>query len=123
MRIKTIFNKCFKAIGGSKNEDVIWYTTRRPKTITRESFFESAVFAIWVSGLKRTSADSFLGRAEENGFDWDFATIANKTSKQWRNFKVGLHGKDVPSRAGKKWDAIRYIAKEINKFTDDIQFR
>ena len=123
MNMKSIYNKCFKAIGGSKNEDVIWYTTKRPKTISRKSFFESAVFAIWVSGLKRKSANSFLERAGESGFDWDFSNTANKTSKQWKAFKVSIHGKNVPKRADMKWDAIQYIAKELDKFTDDIQFK
>lgn len=121
--MEAIFNKCFKAIGGSNNEDVLWYTTKRPKTITRASFFESAVFAIWVSGLKRKSADSFLKRAEGSGFDWDYSTIARKTSKQWNDFKISLHGENIPKRADMKWDAIQYIAKELDKYADDIQFR
>ena len=29
--MKSIYNKCYKAIGGSNNEDVIWYTTKRPE--------------------------------------------------------------------------------------------
>jgi hypothetical protein len=123
MKIKSIYNKCFKAIDGSKNEDVIWYSSKRPKTISRSSFFEAAVFAIWVSGLRRKSADSFLKRAEENGFEWDFQQIAEQTPKQWEKFKTSLHGESIPKRAGMKWDAIQYIAKEVNKCKDDTQFR
>ena len=121
--MKSIYKKCFKAIGGSHNEDVLWYTSNRPKTITRTSFFESAVFAIWVSGLKRKSANSFWKRAKENGFDEDYSTIAGETSTQWKNFKTSLHGKNIPKRADMKWDAIQYIAKELDKYADDIQFR
>lgn len=123
MNIKSVYNKCFKAIGGLNNEDVIWYTNDRPKTISRASFFESAVFAIWVSGLKRRSANSFLERAKKSGFDWNFSTTASKKSNEWNDFKVSLHGKNIPKRAGMKWDAIQYLANELNKCTDDNQFR
>lgn len=123
MKIKSIYDKCFKAIDGIKNEDVIWYSSQRPKTISRTSFFEASIFAIWVSGLRRKSAASFLERAAENGFEWDFSRIAEQTPKQWEKFKSGLHGKNIPKRADMKWDAIQHIAKELDKYKDDIQFR
>ena len=123
MNIKSIYNKCFKAIGGDNNKDVIWYTTKRLKSISRNSFFESAVFAIWVSGLKRKSANSFLDRAEENGFDWDFSKIAKKSANQWNAFKKDIHGQEIPNRANMKWDSVHSIAKTLNKFKNEKQFK
>ena len=123
MKLKFIYNKCFKAIDGLQNDDVFWYSSKRPKTITRSSFFESAVFAIWVSGLRRKSTESFLKRAEQNGFEWDFSYIAVQTPKKWEKFKVSLHGENIPKRADMKWDAIQYIAKQINEYKEDEQFR
>ena len=123
MKIKAIFDKCYKEIGSEKNSDIKWYLNERPKTITRDSFFEASVFAIWVSGLKRKSVVTFLENAESKGFSWDFTKIAKKTSKTWEEFKKKLHDHPVPLRASGKWDAVRIIAKQLSKYKDDNEFR
>ena len=52
MDLKKIFDKCFKDIGGEKNEDVNWYLHKRPKNISRNAFFREAVWTVWTSGFR-----------------------------------------------------------------------
>lgn len=123
MKTKTIFNTCLKGIGGLSNDDVQWYLNDRPKKITRSSFFEAAVFAIWVSGLKRKSVESFLKRAEENGFSWDYNKIAKIETNNWTIFKQNLHGKPVPIIVQGKWDSIKQISKKLSQYKNETDYR
>lgn len=122
MDIKSIFEKCFSEIGGKNNKDIRWYF-KRPKRVTRDSFFEQAVWAIWVSGLRRTSAESFLKSAEKRGFTYDHRTMACLTKADLRKFMENLHGRPIPSRARKKWEAIYQIAKWLSAFPKEKEFR
>lgn len=117
-----IYEQCLKDIDGEKNPDLAWYTNR-PKTITRKSFYNCVVFAVWVSGMRRVSATSFLERACTEGFSWSYADTAKLTSKQWTTFLRKLHGNPIPRRAEQKWSAIRSIAIEMATYEDDRAFR
>ena len=123
MKIKSIYNTCLNEIGGKSNDDIQWYLNERPKKITRDSFFESAVFAIWVSGLKRKSIVSFLERAEKNGFSWDYNKVAALSNKSWASFKQNLHDEPISKIVDGKWDSIRQISKELSKFKNEKEFR
>ncbi len=123
MKIKTIYKTCLKEIGGLSNDDIQWYMNDRPKKISRSSFFEAAVFAIWVSGLKRKSVESFLKRAEVHGFSWDYRKMANITTKNWSIFKQNLHEQPVSNIVNGKWDSIRQISKKLLQFKNETDFR
>lgn len=123
MDLKRIFNKCLFDIGGDANKDIRWYLEERPKHISRENFFEQSVWAVWVSGLRRKSADAFLKRAEENGFDWDFATFGSWDKGRLNRFMETIHGRPVPGRARKKWEAVCTIAKRVKDYSTEEDFR
>ncbi|MEO2069586.1 MAG: hypothetical protein ABGX27_08795 [Desulfurobacteriaceae bacterium] len=122
-KLKKIFDKCFSEIGREKNKDVQWYLKKRPKRITKQSFFEQAVWAIWVAGKTRRSAETFLSRAEEKGFVWDFTTIASWNKARLTKFMEKLHGRPVPKGARKRWEAIYQIAKLLNNYSNEAEFR
>ena len=61
---RLIFNKCLEAIGGKKNDDIKWYLYDRDKIISRDTFFGNVVWAVWVSGMRRKSTETFLKNAE-----------------------------------------------------------
>jgi hypothetical protein len=121
--LKSIFNSMFTRIGKKTNSDVKWYLNDRPKIISRNSFFEATVWAIWVSGMSRKSADSFLKHAAKNGFDWDYRTIASQDIKDFLRFAARLHGSPVPNRALKKWLAVRHVAVMLSKHSSENDFR
>ncbi|MBI5874950.1 MAG: hypothetical protein HZB81_03745 [Deltaproteobacteria bacterium] len=122
--LTTIYQTCYQEIGGNSNNDIKWYLNDRPKTINRASFFEEAVWAIWVSGMKRVTVKSFLNRAEELGFNnRDFQKVADTTASRWKKFKVNLHCAPVPMRAEGKWDAIKVIAEKLNEYKEEKSFR
>jgi len=120
---KNIFNKYFSEIGGDSNEDVFWYKNERPTIISRKDFFEEAVVAMWGGGIKRKSRDTFLKRAEENGFNWDFKVISKWDEKKLQKFTVKLHGSLEKKRANDKWKAIIELAKKLDTFSSENDFR
>ena len=123
MKLKSIYNTCLREVGGIQNEDVQWYLNDRPKKISRSSFFEAAVFAIWVSGLKRKSVESFLANAEKNGFSWNYLKMANIPTQKWIYFKRKLHGRPVPKIVNGKWDSIRQISQKLHQYQNELDFR
>lgn len=123
MDLKRIFTKCLSDIGGNTNKDVRWYREERPKCVLRENFFEQSVWAVWVSGMRRKSAESFLNNAEEKGFDWDYNTVSSWDTGQLREFTEKIHGKPVPGRAYKKWEAVYSIAKKMKLYSGEEDFR
>lgn len=123
MDLNQIFNKCLSAIGGETNKDIRWYLKERPKRISRKNFFDSVTWAIWVSGMRRKSAEAFLVRAQENGFSWDFASIGKWNESSLQQFMEKLHGRPVPERARKKWEAVHHIAKMITTYPAEEDFR
>ena len=127
MDLRRVFTSCLSAIGGETNTDVHWYRHKRPVYITRQGFFEAAVWAISVSGLKRRTADQFLQRAERGGFDWDYKSVASWDTHALRGFTRRLHPHVGPkSKAYQKWKAVHSIAqwlasyKTLRKFRDDV---
>ena len=120
---KKIFDKCFLEIGGDSNEDVLWYKNERPTFISRKDFFEEAVVAMWAGGILRKSRDTFLKRAEENGFNWNFKVISKWDEKKLQHFIENLHGSLEKKLANKKWKAIIELAKKLDTFTSEDDFR
>lgn len=121
--LKEIFDYCFVAIGAEGNKDVYRYLHERPNLITRQSFFERVVWAIWVSGMRRTSTRTFLDRAEEAEFPFEFDIASSWSEKRQFHFMANLHGYPIPPRAEQKWMAIFKIAKRINHFLSEDSFR
>lgn len=133
-QLKCIFAFMFDRIGREKNPDVDWYLNRRPDTINRDSFFRATVWAIWVSGLSRVAADSFLARAEAAGFDWDYRTFSSWDALKMSNFVSCLHRvwtfsrgrpryRPLPERARQKWQAVKQVAKLIGQCPDEGTLR
>jgi hypothetical protein len=71
-KIQNFINKAWMAIGGIENEDVHWFLYERPKIIRRDKFFDQYLWAVWVSGLKRKSAEGFLYKCDQKVFDYKF---------------------------------------------------
>ena len=120
---KKIFDKCFFEIGGDSNEDVFWYKNERPTIISRKDFFKEAVVAMWGSGIKRKSRDTFLKCAKENGFNWDFKVMSKWDGKKLQSFTEKLHGNCVKKQAHNKWKAVIELAKKLDTFSSENDFR
>jgi hypothetical protein len=123
MEVSKIFRKCYSEIGGVENKDVKQYLKKRPKRITRNKFFEEVVWAVWVGGKSRKAGETFLKRAEKNGFDWDFATLGSWDKRHFRQFIEKLHGCPVPKQAYKRWQTIYDIARELAIYSNEKVFR
>jgi hypothetical protein len=122
MDLERVFNTCLAAIGGETNADIRWYWDQRPRRITRQAFFAESVWAIWVSGLRRTSAKSFLERAETCGFGWNFERLAAWDDWNLRSFMRRLH-RPVRPTARRKWQAVYTIARWLDTYETDHAFR
>ena len=120
MNVKQVYAKCFDAIGGEADPDVKWYR-RRPKRISRQSFYDSALWAVWVSGMRRKSAETFLERAEGKCAIWDFTVLARLGTAEFSAFVRSLH-RPRAARARQKWQAVRHIAKLLVPL-DERSFR
>lgn len=131
-QIKKLFSRLYEEIGGESNPDIRTYR-ERPSIITRNAFFRESVWAIWVAGKSRVSADSFLGRAFQKGFIYDFQVIASWSESQQTQFIESLHGwttekgrprsRPVPRGAKGRWGSIFFIAKELAKYPTDKAFQ
>jgi hypothetical protein len=97
--------------------------TGRPKVVSRQNFFEQAVWAIWVSGKSRDAAETFLERAESNGFVWDFQEFASWNDRRLSGFMERLHGTPVPQRAVEMWGTIHDVAVEFTNYQNERAFR
>ncbi len=111
-----------RTIGGKSDPDVKWYY-RRPKNVSRRSFFEQTVWAIWVGGKARKAAESFLKRAESIGFAWDFRGFASWHCRRLSRFMERLHGRRVPPRAVKMWETIHDVATQLAHYQDENAFQ
>jgi hypothetical protein len=120
--LKSIFEKCHFALGGESNPDIQWYLCKRPDEVSRNCFFENATWAIWVAGMKRKGAETFLARARDRGFCWDFATVNSWDDKRLLQFAKELHGQPVPDRARKKWETIHNIAGQLGSYPTEEDF-
>jgi len=121
--INKIFIKCLATLGGENNEHVHWYLNERPKRVSRKSFFHAIVWAVWVTGLKEKSTSTFLERAEECGFNWNFEIFCIISRKDFRQFMIKLHDNPIPNRARKKWETIYEIAQELSELQSEQSFR
>jgi len=131
-QLKRIFDRMFEAIGGRSNRDIAVYR-ERPSTITRAIFFRETVWAIWVAGKSRVATSSFLDRALQKGFTWDFQIIASWNEKRRTQFMESLHGwttvrghphhRPVPQGAIGRWNSIFLIARELAKYPTEQAFR
>jgi hypothetical protein len=122
MHLKQIFETCLSNIGGESSKDVHWYLNRRRKDISRQSFFENAAWAIWVTGMRRKSAETFLEDAVEKGFSWNFSTVGSWGDQHLQQLMGKLHKQSVPKRARQKWEAIHSIARELNTYPTEEDF-
>ena len=118
--IATILSICFSAIGGNSNSDVRDYFGSRKQKITRASFFENVVWAVWVSGMGRKATSTFL---RESGINYDFTTFAAWDRSKLDAFIRKVHYLGVAPRAEKKWLAIYNIALWLAKFSTEEDFR
>lgn len=121
MNVQRVYDRCSKAIGGEADPDVKWYLHDRPKRVSRQSFYESALWAVWVSGMRRKSAETFLERADSKGHIWDFAAFARRDNAKFSAFVRSLHPPRA-ERARQKWQAVRHIAKLLEPL-DEKGFR
>lgn len=118
MDLENIYKKCLSEIGGENNKDVAWYLNDRPKKTSRKPFFKEAVRAMWVCGMSRKSRDTFLKKAEINGFTWNYADLSSWNSLKLNKFMKKLHGNSISETASKKWKAIHKLAKKMNEYTE-----
>jgi hypothetical protein len=133
VQLKWLFEKMLSDIGGKANPDVHWYLNERPKTISRNRFFEAMVWAIWVAGKSRVSADSFLERARVKGFVWDYQTVASWDTQRLSQFIRNLHGwttapgrprsKPIPKGAIARWNVVHNTAKSLDEYQNERAFR
>ena len=121
--IDNIFQSCLYAVGGINNDHVNDYLDSRGNHITRQLFFEKAVWAIWVAGWGQKQCDTFLNESRQDGFTWDFSIFGQWSNSQLIEFMNRRHLGIVPERARKKWEAVHKIAKWLNSFSDDRHFR
>ena len=122
--LRTIYDTCFHALDGEKNEDIAYLVKQRPKEVSREGFFWAFVWAVFVSGVKRKSADSFLKRAVNEGFSWDYRVSAAWDAAKWEDFFQRIYNGASPGgRAKKKWSAVRNIGRKLHEFPDETAFR
>ena len=121
MNVQRVYDRCFEAIGGETDTDVGWYLHGRPKRISRQSFYKSALWAVWVSGMARKSAETFLERADSKGPIWDLTAFARLDNAKFSAFVRSLH-RPRAARARLKWRSVRYIAKKLEKL-DERSFR
>jgi hypothetical protein len=121
MNVQQVYDRCFDAIGGETDTDVKWYLHERPKQISRQSFYDSALWAIWVSGMRRKSADTFLKRAAGKSRIWKFTAFAQMDNAAFSTFVRSLHGPRA-ARARLKWQAVRHTAIKLDGL-DEQTFR
>lgn len=122
-RLLRVFWLCFQEIGGEGNRDIRFYLYERPIEVSRETCFPEFVCAIICSGIGRKSASTFLKRATDCGFAWDFREFSSWTDDEWNKFLGRLYPCGVSDRGARKWSAIRRIARLFNRFPDEDGFR
>lgn len=121
----------FLDIGGDDNPDIRTYR-ERSRSINRDVFFREVVWAIWGAGKSRIANESFLNRAIQQGFVYDFRAIASWNNKQQDQFLNDLHGwttvsgrphtRQVPQGAINRWNTIFYIAKLLVECSTEQTF-
>ena len=123
MKLDALFSIAWQAIGGTENADVKWYLNGRPKLLTRKAFFEAYVFAVWVAGFSRASAESFLARCEESGFQWDYEWVSTHTPSGWKQRVSRYHYNGLRPTAWSKWEAVHTVARKLVGFSGEQEFR
>ncbi len=122
--LRSIYDTCFRALDGEKNDDIRWLLNGRPKEVSRRGFYQAFVWAVFVSGIKRDSAEKFLSRAEKVGFRWDYEQPTTWDDATWDSFLRQLYAGAAPGRRAKqKWAAIRYVAKALREMPDEQALR
>ena len=115
--ILTMHQACFEAIGGDTSEAVRTYYVQKNTSLTRAEFFDRAIWAILVAGIKRTVADKLKERAESCSFPSDWEQVAQWNKLQFDQFIDCIRR----NRGGsvRKWGAIRYIAQWLAELGSD----
>lgn len=122
MNIKAIYTKLIKQVKRGENKDELKWYYNRPKKISRDVFFEQAVWAIWVAGKSRNATVEFMDRAKKKGFRNDFNWCGGLKKESLEKFMIKLHGKPVPEGARKRWEAIYNLAKKLKSYKSDSDF-
>ena len=118
--LPTLFNVCLSDIGGNNNPDVQHYFDLRNREITREAFFQQALWSVLVSGVSRKSTRTFLNGI---GFKHDFMTFAALDDNGFAAFLAQAYPFGVDPWPEKKWLAIRAVASWLTSFPSDRVFR
>jgi len=121
--IDSTFQFCLNAIGSIANDHVKDYLDSRNSNLSRQLFFQKAVWAIWVAGWGQKQCDTFLAEAVQDGFTWNFHIFGKWSASKLTKFMQLRHLGLVPERARKKWGAVYEIAKWLNSFPNDAVFR
>lgn len=124
LEVKKLYSHCKAKIGGDKNKDVQELLEARKKSITRQNFFEAGAFAILVSGVSRKGTDTVWELAKGDGFRFnDVHETAKWPQATWDKFFAKRYPNGLSGRGGKKWQAIRSLAVQIDAFPDEESFR
>lgn len=118
-----IFDTCFNEIGGRANKDVKVYLDKRSMIISRNHFFEQALWSIWVSGMSRKAAEGFMRKVEPIIANYNYQSFGALDSHNLDSFMAKLHEEPIRPRARKKWEALHYIAKWLSSFSSENDFR
>lgn len=107
----------------NNDSDLKWYYDR-PLELTRDEFFKTYVWAVWVSGMKRKSADSFLNKINGWKLDWrHFAKIKTESELRQKVSNYHLGYESVPNRAFSKWKAIWTVACKLDEWGSNKKMR
>ena len=85
-------------------------------------FFEKIVWGIWTQGRSRKACETFLDRSIDAGFQYDYRWLSGLNDNQFGQFITRLHGSMCPGRP-KKWFALREIARVMDRFRNETEFR
>jgi hypothetical protein len=122
--VKKLYSYCHAKIGGDKNKDVQELLEAKKKSVTRQNFFEAGAFAILVSGVSRKGTDTVWELAKRDGFTFnDVHETAKWHQSKWDKFFAKRYPNGLSGRGGKKWQAIRHLAEQIDAFPDEESFR
>lgn len=118
-----IFENCLCDIGGRENEDLQVYIEGRNKTISREEYFQQIVWVVWVTGMSRKAAQTFMDNNKKVFASINYANFGSLNHLQLTEFMVNIHGEPARDRAKKKWKAIHHIARWLAEFPSEEDFR
>lgn len=118
-----IFENCLCDIGGRDNEDLQVYVKGRNKTISRTEYFQQIVWAVWVTGMSRKAAQTFMDNNKDVFTSINYANFGSFSNLHLNEFMEKIHGAPVRNKAQQKWKAIHFIANWLSGFNGEEDFR